>query len=143
MFPVQPPARIEGVVINLPGCGCGRWDIKQVGVISDEFQHLQENGASMGLIWDISVHLLDDTWPRGCRCFFVQWHMFSALPEHENNENDSLRDVEDCDGMLQVTVHSAHTWECGFDSELVPCGLKVIDLDPDIIDYTFDNTDEM
>jgi hypothetical protein len=132
MFPVQPPARIEEVVINLPGCGCGRWDIKKIGVISDEFQHLQEKGASMGLIWDISVQLLDDN-PVGS--FFVQWHMFSALPEHEN---DSSRDVEDGNGKLQVTVHTVHTWHC-MRAEFVPCGLKVIDCDPDIINYIFDN----
>jgi hypothetical protein len=97
MFPVQPPARIEGVVLR-GGCGCADRYVHKL-VIRDEYQHRQEKGASMALVWeDTSVHPLDNLPEIGC--FSVQWHIFPALAKHENEENDSSGDVEDSDGVL-------------------------------------------
>jgi hypothetical protein len=54
MFPVQPLARIEHMT---PRRGYYCIDVeRREGAIRDDFQILQENGAMMSFIWDVTVH---------------------------------------------------------------------------------------
>jgi len=143
MFPVQPPARIERT-IHTSGCGCERYYVEK-GVIADEFQYLQENGASMGLIWDICVDGLIG--PHAC--LFVQWHTFPALPEYENVENELFIDVEDSHGILQVagpgdkiTIHIQHIHPCMGD-KIRDSGLEIIECHPEMISTVWSNDKEV
>jgi F-box domain len=135
MFPVQPPAKIEHVTLR-GGCYCSGEE-RTEGAIRDEFQTLQGNGATMGFIWDVTVHLMDSV-PEGT--FYVQWHMFPQV-DKEGIETDVERDVvEVSDGVLKVVLEKGITLQIGqsfscYPKAPVPCELTVADCDPRIIEY--------
>jgi hypothetical protein len=120
MFPVQPPAKIEEFHEN-SGC-CDR--TYNYGVIASSFQNLQSSGASMGLIYDICVHLLEGT--EGMECS-VQWHMFPHVSRLNKEANLNPKN--------KITIHTGYFYACYSSRMEVSTGLKVGDCDPDLIDY--------
>lgn len=108
MFPSHPPPQLKNVDIMLLGCCLGASQL--TGAIAKEHQHLQENGARMGLIWDAAVFAVDD-FPNGD--FWLSWHISDTCG------NDAPGAVP------HLTVHTEHEWDC-FGDDDVPCGLDVV-----------------
>lgn len=79
MYPVQPPARVEKVILD-GWCCTGRFII-ELAKINPELQESQAPGALMGLIYDVVINLLDTEY---CTSFFVQWHMVDRAPDLED-----------------------------------------------------------
>jgi len=136
IFPVQPLARIEHVT---PRGGCYCIDVeRREGAIRDDFQILQENGAMMSFIWDVTVHFMNAV-PESN--FFVQWYMLPQVPtdEDEDEMDVDINVVEDSDGSLRVvtenkiTIQIGHSFSC-YPSQPVPCELKAVGCDPRIIE---------
>ena len=71
MFPVQPAAKID-TVDRYTDCS-PPFGIQHT--MDEDFCHMQTNGATMGLIYDIIVdRCIGDEWSH----FFIQWHGFLA-----------------------------------------------------------------
>lgn len=71
MFPIQPPARIENI-LQSNNC-CTGYNGTTRFKLSEETQLRQPNGAPMGLIYDIMIHLLDEDSGSSTA---IEWHMF-------------------------------------------------------------------
>jgi hypothetical protein len=134
MFPIQPPARIANVYSE-GGCSCF-YQVHE-GVIADHFQHLQERGATMGLLWDVAIHLLDKE-PESTVA--VHWHMFPPLLEGEDEGSaEALEKVEPIRNTVTVRVDWSN--EC-YPPEPEPSGLSVGYFDPDIIKWGKKDSEE-
>lgn len=126
MFPVQPPARIEHMV-SAGGCGCYYETMN--GVIPDHFQHLQERGTSMGLLWEVAVHMLD----KNARTnVWIRWHMFPWVPVIGDGEDDQHLEGMEEPPRNEISVHVWWSSEC-YEKPGAPCGLSVGFFDDDII----------
>ncbi|KAE9372780.1 hypothetical protein N431DRAFT_439803 [Stipitochalara longipes BDJ] len=155
MLPVQPPAKIDSMTSE-GGCGCV--ETKERGTIHKNSQHLQKGGASMGLLWDVVIDMMDKY--QGTTVF-VHWHMFPLVPashEYDEKTRDEMLegvettgdtvpeyyeyDEEDSDEMLEVveptgntvTVHVRYGTDC-YPSAPKPCGLSVGSFDKDIVEW--------
>lgn len=135
MLPVQPPARIDRISW-IGNCGCSEYFNK--GGISSQYEYLQADGARMGLIYDILVHYVED-WSG---YFFIQWHMFPALPSDEAVVDTPIEDVEHNMSPLEnkITIHGAHETDC-FDGGPAErrgetIGLKVIEFNKSVIEIS-------
>ena len=140
MFPIQPPAGIEGVVTN--GWCCCYEEYERRGVISNKFQYLQEHGATMGLLYDVSVLLIDshaDGW------FFVRWGMFLLLPREEEGDGvgsqvGGVVDREDCgkgrrtELRNEITIFELHNERCINDT-ITPSGLELVEFEKGFIKW--------
>jgi hypothetical protein len=156
MLPVQPPARIEHME-SYGGCGCIMKEEK--GVIHENFQHLQEKGVRMGLLWEVVIDMIDKH--QGTEVF-VHWHMFPLVPKNldynEGDEGEKLEvvepientepdydeyDEEDDFDKLEVveptgntvTVHVKYDSECYASDTPSPSGLSVGSFDKATIDW--------
>jgi len=96
------------------------------------------------------MHVIDSAYDDN---FFIQWRMFPPVPEEDGDESEAMRDLAmadeerevlpDSDGVLRVvgvlrnsiTIHHNSFSEKCFPHNPVPCGLKVVDCDPNIIEY--------
>jgi hypothetical protein len=134
MYPIQPPTRIE-CVYSEGGCSCF-YQIRE-GVIADHFQHLQDRGATVGLLWDVAIHLLDKE-PESA--VTVYWHMFPSLLEGENEGSaGALEKVEPIRNTVTVRVDWSN--EC-YPPTPEPSGLSVGYFDPDIIAWNKEDSKE-
>lgn len=57
MFPVQPSAKIVYLQEEVPCCTNQIWE--NVGVLSAEFERLQDSGSRMGLLYHLVAHMVD------------------------------------------------------------------------------------
>jgi len=132
MFPVQPPpAQIEGIYVE-GGCSCF-YQLKK-GVIRDHFQHLQERGVTMGFLWDVAIHVLNDQ-SQSDPAFFFYWHMFPFLPDVELGGGEYERWVDDFGPRRNaVTITVDLSSEC-YPRANAPYTLNVGYFDPEIIDW--------
>jgi hypothetical protein len=96
MSPTQPPAKI-GTVASVGGCGAFFTNVE--GVIRDSFQ---ERSATMGLLWDLVMHLIDSG-PYST----VQWHMLNS--EGGTEKAKKVRSVRN-------TVSINHSWSTDYSS---------------------------
>jgi hypothetical protein len=109
MYAVQPPAPIGKVV---KGGGCDAYEYIDHGVIEPPFQHLQDKGARMGLIYDIVLQELVGTPEANAH---IEWHMFpfSRANGFENDEEDE-EEQEEQDKVLEssITIYVGFPCHC-------------------------------
>jgi hypothetical protein len=142
MYPVRPPAKIDFVVTS--GWCCTYFVDVSRGVITTEFEHLQERGARMGLIYDILVNLLDNY---SNSDVFILWHMFPKHSEEESRRNELSPTEAEWSGLdaemnlaNKITLYQSHFLPCAFaGDQIVTSGLKVADCDPELIKWTDDD----
>ena len=95
MFPVQPPAKITYLQEEVPCCTNRIWE--HVGILSAEFERLQESGIRMGLLYDLVAHMVDGV---ECGVFLIDWKMFRPIhskdgePVLEGSQGD-MGEVDD------------------------------------------------
>jgi len=146
MYPVQPPARIDSVVAN--GWCCTLEEDVTLGEISARFEHLQEGGARMGLIYDILVQLPDNHDDSGV---FIEWHMF---PMDDDLETKSRRDgvrmesversrlEEELCLTNKITLYQAYNLPCALQNGRMVSGLRIVDCDPKLLQRTHDEENQ-
>jgi hypothetical protein len=129
MFPVQPPARIK-TLEEISQC-CSEEGFK-LGTIAAAFQDIQNEGASMGLIYDLCVHLLEMT--EGIT-FFISWHMFPVPELYYTTEGVIIDGYDDSHVENKITLHTFYYFKCMSDRKRVLTRLKISDVDPQFIHY--------
>ena len=131
MFPVQPPPQLEAIYVD-GGCSC--FYQAKLGVIREHFLYLQERGVTMGFLWDVAIHVLDE------QCYmeprlFLYWHMFPFVPDEKLHDGDYKEWVDGFGPRRNaVTVTLALPDEC-YPRANVPGKLNVGYFDPEIIDW--------
>jgi len=141
MYPVQPPTKID---LLLEGsCSCNLI-YEREGMISDEFAFVQEFGASMGLIYDIVVYLLDEAIDSA---FSIQWHIFpfrSSLrkqlqrlcPNQVEEIHDRAVRISEKKSLETITIYITHSdASCG-DHCKTPSWLKIVEFQPRVLTLT-------
>ncbi|KAE9378507.1 hypothetical protein N431DRAFT_479509 [Stipitochalara longipes BDJ] len=130
MFPVQPPPAIIEEIYTDGGCSCF-YQIRE-GVIREHFQHLQEKGVTMGFLWDVAMHVLDNK--PDPKTLFVHWHMFPYVPREMPDRGSVVWRLMQDWGPTRNAVTMAVFW-----SNESPCGLSMGYFDPDITKWDFDD----
>ena len=158
MYPVQPPAKIVGVK-TAGSCGCA-WE-RGEAKLGDPFHQLQENGATMGLIYDVLIYLVEGVGRQGGG-FFVEWHMFPLIPapdlwldpdedgslsaqgSPQLNSSDGVPEVgipvDDQGGVClenKIMLYECHQMECYGSKFIETTGLRVSNSDLDL-DHVLD-----
>jgi hypothetical protein len=140
MFPVQPPTRL-GKVIR--GGGCDAYEVLEHGKISPALQHLQTQGARMGLIYDVLVHELAENTEAGVN---VDWLMF---PDHfmsESGEGELVAlsaDVPEAASELArentITLYCLYVCHCDArhrdDEDYDAAGLRIVRCEDSFIEW--------
>ena len=136
MFPVQPPpARIEEIYTE-GGCSCFYRIAK--GVIREHFQHLQEPSVTMGFLWDVGIHVLEEKWEP--KTLGLHWHMFPFIPTEEALKDVHFsRWIEELGPVRNVITMDVRWSNDCYPSGARPSGLSVGYFDPDIIKWDFDD----
>lgn len=138
MFLTQPPTRISDFMMS--SFCCTNDSINYPGKIRSSFEHRQQQGATMGLVYDILVLILD-SFSDGK--FFIEWHRFPALPKRKPSEtvdesvSESKNDLGDEAGEEMENNISIFIWnnaDC-MPRKPVPTGLEVDKCDPELIDW--------
>ena len=84
MLPVQPAAQIQTISQASNCCGYMGTSIYK---LSEESQLQQTNGAPMGLIYDIMIHILDED---SASSTSIEWHMFlSGVDQRTRDEHST------------------------------------------------------
>lgn len=109
---------IQYVVLEI-SCTC--FYERDKGLVADNFQHLQEPGASMGFLWDLVSHMLDSN-PKSN--FLIHWHMFPSSLDGEKWKNVGSWNA--------IPVHAEWSNGC-YPPAPEPSGLNARYFDPDII----------
>ncbi|KAL2066595.1 hypothetical protein VTL71DRAFT_2666 [Oculimacula yallundae] len=84
MFPVQPPAMVEGVK-KCGGCQCAGNEWINMSVKEEYWNQEKEGGLRMGGLWDLLVHILEGE-PQRDREFFVEWMMFPVMVPMDDDD---------------------------------------------------------
>jgi hypothetical protein len=130
MYPVQPPAKIDEIVLNA-SCGCDSVDDSLI--IAKNHQHEQEDGAKMGLLFDALVAILDAYDYTG---FFIIWGMFPVLKANGQTDDDGHKWLTDRKqhgkehtGLGNfITMYETHNEECfaiPYTYEIHATGLRI------------------
>jgi len=120
MFPVQPPAKIDELMIEWC-CGCAR--STESRVIANKYQHEQEAGAKMGLVFDVLVAMMDASGYRGGDGFFIMWGMFPPPPVRTDGPYNYYRSFLSMKSVMDywngnthagnyITIYENHSVEC-------------------------------
>ena len=78
MFPVQPPARLEGIIILDTGCCFPANHSPFRARLGRQHQPLQEPGIRMGMLFDLVAHISEFN-PQSS--FYVHWQMFPQFQQ--------------------------------------------------------------
>jgi hypothetical protein len=97
MFPVQPPAKLESIKIWSHHFCVSLFGHCVPAQLGSQYQHLQETGMKMGLLYDLVVHLHSaTTLPR----IYIHWQMFPIEGEGPREHDD----LEENDGFEELCV---------------------------------------
>lgn len=141
MFPIQPPARIDRIKWRLTCCTTPTY-LEETHIITKDFQHLQTDGASMGLIYDIVVDGLDS---KPVSSFFIQWHIFVPNPVGDTTDDwESYEDICSKSELVarrwaiqsenKITIHNFHDGKCMY-MNVYPSDLQIVELDCRMLEY--------
>lgn len=126
MYPVQPPAKIEQVILD--GYCCTDRCIVEETTINPALQYSQASGTLMGLLYDVVIQLLDS---QSVPSFFVQWHMVPRTPDpiyhYDLFEPENLQN--------KIIVYSPSIKQCDPDyRQPLPTGLQIVNRNVSLLD---------
>jgi hypothetical protein len=128
MLPVQPPAALDDIEEYLH-CSCEQHPVNRYGTVREGYAYLHEDGATMGFIWDIAAHLLDnasDAWVS------VTWN----LKEPASYPKSSLKSDKGVTRIIDVQntfdIECQHDVPHHFPAD-DPSGMAIVELEPGMI----------
>jgi hypothetical protein len=133
MYPVQPPAKIDEIVLD-KYCCWDPWD--ESLIIADNYQHEQEAGAKMGLVFDALVAVID---VYECTGFFILWGMFPVFKANGQRDEDCYKWLTDKKEYGKeniglgnyITIYEQHQEErhgAPYKDEVLTTGLRIRDV---------------
>jgi len=137
MYPVQPPARIESS-LKIGECCLQEFYETPVEVKGHQ-RELQQEGAQMGLLYDVIVHLLN---ARKESLFRIRWLMFPISSREDlglfRYADDEKSEGEIRGGLKQankISIHNYYQKRCGNRDNWDGCGLNPVEFGEDIVQY--------
>ena len=128
MLPVQPPAALDDIEEYLH-CNCEEHPVNRYGAMREGYEYLHEDGATMGFIWDIAAHLLDnasDAW------ISITWNLKqpASYPKSSLKRDKGVTRIVYVQNLFDIVCLHDVPHHYPVDD---PSGMAIVELEPDMI----------